>query len=137
MILFLRDSILAVWAVLALGIATTLAQEARLTRSQAIDRMLPYEGDTVKGVNRGGLAGKVMCGYQGWFTAPGDGSGKGWSHYDKGGEFRPGVCSIDLWPDVTELDADERFATPFRHADGSVAHVFSSHNRKTVLRHFR
>jgi hypothetical protein len=35
------------------------------------------------------------------------------------------------------LDDDEKFATPFRHADGRVAHVFSSNNRKTVLRHFQ
>src|SRR5262249_54768309 len=43
----------------------------------------------------------------------------------------------DLWPDVSELDDEEKYPTPFRHADGSVARVFSSHNGKTVLRHFR
>ncbi len=31
----------------------------------------------------------------------------------------------------------DAFPTPFRHADGSVAHVFSSYCRKTVLRHFQ
>jgi hypothetical protein len=77
-----------------------------------------------------------MCGYQGWFSAPGDGSGRGWTHYQRNGRFKPGQCSIDLWPDVSELDEDEKFATDFRHADGSVAYVFSPHNRKTVLRHF-
>ena len=82
------------------------------------------------------LTGKVMAGYQGWFTAAGDGSDLGWQHYQKRGEFRPGRCSIDLWPDVSELDPDELFATPFRHADGKAAHVFSSHHRKTVVRHF-
>ena len=44
--------------------------------------------------------------------------------------------TVDLWPDVSELDADERFAAGFKHADGSAAEVFSSGNRKTVLRHF-
>jgi hypothetical protein len=78
-----------------------------------------------------------MCGYQGWFTAPGDGSERGWTHYSRGGRFEPGRCSIDLWPDVSELGDDEKFATPFRHADGSTACVFSSHNRQTVLRHFQ
>jgi hypothetical protein len=38
---------------------------------------------------------------------------------------------------VSELDADEKFATPFRHTGGRVAQVFSSHHRKTVLRHFQ
>jgi hypothetical protein len=80
---------------------------------------------------------KVLCGYQGWFTTPGDGSGRGWRHYTARGQFKPGSCSIDLWPDVRDLDADEKYATPFRHADGRPAFVFSSHNRKTVLRHFR
>jgi len=83
------------------------------------------------------LTGKVMCGYQGWFAADGDGSGRGWVHYSLGGRFRPGRCSIDFWPDVSDLDDDEKYPTAFRHRDGSVAHVFSSMNRKTVLRHFR
>src|SRR5581483_3933912 len=48
-----------------------------------------------------------------------------------------GSCKVDLWPDVSELDKDERYATPFRHADGRPAEVFSSFHRKTVLRHFQ
>ncbi len=100
-------------------------------------RLAPYAGDFARGVDVSSLRGKVMCGYQGWFTTPDDGAGMGWSHYGRGGRFEPGRCSIDLWPDVSELDEDEKFATPFRHADGSTAYVFSSHHRKTVLRHFR
>ena len=83
------------------------------------------------------LTGKVMCGYQGWFSAEGDGARRGWSHWGLRGRFKPGFCSIDLWPDVRELDSDEKYATPFRHRDGSTAYVFSSMNRKTVVRHFR
>src|SRR6185312_11712659 len=97
----------------------------------------PYAGDSVEGVDTSRLTGKVLCGYQGWFTAPGDGSQRGWTHYSRGGRFEPGHCSIDLWPDVSELSSGEKFATPFRHADGSTAYVFSSHNRQTVLRHFQ
>src|SRR5580692_1926984 len=44
----------------------------------------PYTGPTVKGVNTQTLFGKVMCGYQGWFGAPGDGSSDhGWRHWTK------------------------------------------------------
>jgi hypothetical protein len=99
--------------------------------------MRPYDGPSKPGARRSTLTGKVVCGYQGWFTAPGDGSGRGWRHYSARGEFKPGSCGIDPWPDVRELDADEKYATPFRHKDGRVAYVFSSHSRKTVLRHFR
>jgi hypothetical protein len=99
--------------------------------------MQPYQGQSIAGVDSGTLTGKVMCGYQGWFTVPGDGSGRGWRHYSRKGKFEPGFCNIDLWPDVSDLDADEKISTPFRHQDGSVAHVFSSHNKKTVLRHFQ
>lgn len=103
---------------------------------EAAARMQPYAGIAVAGVDTSTLIGKVMCGYQGWFTAPGDGSQRGWTHYGRGRRFEPGACTIDLWPDVSELDDDEKFPTAFRHADGSVAHVFSSFCRKTVVRHF-
>ena len=83
------------------------------------------------------LTGKVMCGYQGWFNCEGDGAGRGWNHWTKSrGSLAPGNAKIDLWPDVSELGPDERFATEFRHADGRVAEVFSSFKKETVLRHF-
>jgi len=82
------------------------------------------------------LHGRIMCGYQGWFNAPGDGANRGWVHWGTSGKFEPGYCTVDWWPDMSEYDADEKFPTGFSHADGSTAYVFSSHNRKTVLRHF-
>jgi len=99
--------------------------------------MKPYAGPTAPGVDRKTLTGKVLCGYQGWFTAEGDGAERGWHHWGRGGRFEPGRCTIDLWPDTSELDPDERYATAFKHADGRAAEVFSSFNRKTVLRHWR
>ena len=125
---------------LALLLACTFSAAAEgpePSRAAVIAEMRPYDGPSKAGVSRSTLTGKVVCGYQGWFTAPGDGSGRGWRHYPAGGRFRPGSCGIDLWPDVRELDDDEKYATPFRHRDGRAAYVFSSHNRKTVLRHFR
>lgn len=87
-------------------------------------------------ISRNSLNGKVMCGYQGWFTAEGDGARRGFHHWQGKSGFKPGSCNIDLWPDLTEFDRSERYATPFRHADGSVAEVFSSFNGGTVRRHF-
>jgi hypothetical protein len=89
-----------------------------------------------KVVDAEGLAGKIMCGYQGWFDCPDDGSERGWVHWGRSGQFAPGYCTVDWWPDMSEYGEDEKFATGFQNADGSTAYVFSSHNRKTVLRHF-
>ncbi len=104
--------------------------------TEVITQLRPYAGVCVQGVDPNTLTGKVMCGYQGWFTTPGDGAQRGWTHYARRNRFEPGSCTIDLWPDVSELDAAEKFPTPFRHADGSTAFVFSSFCRPTVLRHF-
>jgi len=99
----------------------------------------PYTGTTVKGVDAGTLYGKVMCGYQGWFGAPGDGSaGQGWRHWTKhSGPMEDGNAKVDLWPDVSELSPGERFQTGFKMADGRPAEVFSSYEKPTVLRHFQ
>ena len=97
----------------------------------------PYSGVHNPGVDTTTLKGKVMCGYQGWFAAEGDGSGLGWVHFGRNKAFRPGHCAIDLWPDMSDMDDDEKYATPFKHADGKTAHIFSSYNRKTILRHFQ
>ncbi len=83
-----------------------------------------------------GLSGRVVTGYQGWFRAEGDGSGLGFNHYKKGRSFEPGNCTIDLWPDLSDFDPDERFPTNFRYEDGRTAYVFSSIHPKTVDRHF-
>ncbi len=85
------------------------------------------------------LSGKVMVGYQGWFNADGDGANLGWKHWVRHRDkpFGPGNVTVDLWPDMTEYDQDERYPTQFRLADGSPAEVFSSANAKTIHRHFR
>lgn len=86
---------------------------------------------------RSGMEGKVVCGYQGWFRAEGDGSGLGWIHYGVDGKFAPGRAGIDLWPEVADLPAQDRLPTGFRHADGRIAEVFSSVRPATVDIHFR
>ena len=84
------------------------------------------------------LGGKVLCGYQGWFNAAADGANRGYNHWARGGARPgPGRVTVDLWPDLAELDATERFPTDFVRADGTRAEVFSSYLRPTVLRHFQ
>ncbi|HEX2394926.1 MAG TPA: choice-of-anchor Q domain-containing protein, partial [Bacteroidales bacterium] len=80
--------------------------------------------------------GLSMTGYQGWFSAQGDGSGQNWVHYAKNGTFAPGSCVIDFWPDMREASADEKFATPFLKGDDT-AYVYSPYIPATVNRHFQ
>ena len=125
-----------VWS-LFLWVAAVRAEPP--TREEAIALLQPYAGPSTAGVDCSTLHGKIMCGYQGWFTAPGDGSQRGLDALRRpGDQFEPGLATLTCGPTSSELDDDEKFATPFRHArtaDGSP--VFSSHIRKTVLRHFR
>jgi hypothetical protein len=108
------------------------------TRDQVIEQtMKPFRGASHNGVDCSTLTGKVMCGYQGWHAAEGDGLGRGWYHWAGRAGFRPGSTNVDLWPDVTELGPDERYATSFKTADGKAAEVYSAFNAKTVIRHFQ
>ncbi len=79
--------------------------------------------------------GLVIAGYQGWFSAPGDGSDRDWYHYTGKDGFRPGSCKIDMWPDVSEYE--KIYKTEFSFADGSPAYTFSSYDESTVKTHFR
>lgn len=103
------------------------------------DVLRPYDGPSIPGSDPGTLTGKVMTGYQGWFNCEGDGADLGWTHWSRHRDqlFGPGNVTVDLWPDISEYDADELYDTGFFNADGSPAKVFSSHNRKTVIRHFK
>lgn len=105
-------------AVLACGAATLRAQ----TKHSPASRFPSY-------------AGRVMCGYQGWFRAEGDGSGEGWQHYSERGALTPGSLHPDFWPDVSEYPAT--YPTALTNQDGSPARVFSSCDQSTTDVHFR
>lgn len=76
-----------------------------------------------------------MAGYQGWFNCEGDGANRGWNHYHGHNGFLPGSIKVDLWPDVSEYQ--KTYETPFKHADGSPAYLFSSWDYSTVDLHFK
>ncbi len=78
--------------------------------------------------------GLIMAGYQGWFNAPGDGTDRGWYHYKGRNGFRPGSCSIDFWPEVSEYK--KLYKSEFTFADGTPAYLFSSNDEETVDLHF-
>lgn len=79
------------------------------------------------------LRGKMLMGYQGWFGAPGDGSRVDrWFHWGR----LPDKLTVDMWPDVSELSADELIDTGLRLPDGAPARLYSAYKPATVIRHF-
>lgn len=72
----------------------------------------------------GDVVGKVTVGYQGWFTAEGDGSPDNyWSHWN-----------WESWPDVREYTAT--YSTTLNLVNGQPAKMFSSWDQSTVNKHF-
>lgn len=120
----------------ALGHGAARAQGPSRQPLSVAEALTPYKGPTEPGVQTATLYNTVMCGYQGWFMARDDGYQMGYVHWGPV-DRKPPSCTVDLWPDVSELDDDEKFPTNYRHADGSPAYVFSSTVPKTVQRHFR
>lgn len=118
-------------------IVARLTAEMKTIVDQGRSRVASHPA--LRKVDRSTLTNKVMVGYQGWFNCETDGADLGWTHWSKDRKkmFGPGNVTVDLWPDMSELDDDERFATGFTLKDGSVAEVFSSAHRKTVTRHFK
>ena len=81
---------------------------------------------------------KLLMGYQGWFACPGDGSKvNGWVHWFRKNNPVADNATVDFWPDVSEFEPDELFATGMTLPDGSAAKVYSAFTQKTVMRHFR
>jgi hypothetical protein len=122
---------------LVVAAAHSFGQPAMKNNPPAIRQGAATEG---RRVDCSTIFGKVLCGYQGWFGVPGDGSSdNGWHHWTKNWAepLADGNAKIDLWPDVSELSPTERFQTGFKLPDGRPAEVFSSRVKPTVLRHFR
>ena len=103
---------------LAFGVATLLAQ----SKHSPTSCFPAYEG-------------RVMCGYQGWFRAEGDGSEEGWTHYSERGPLTASTLHPDFWPDVSEYETT--YPTVLTNRDGSVARLFSSWDQSTTDLHFR
>jgi hypothetical protein len=83
------------------------------------------------------LEHKMLFGYQGWFLCPGDGSPVNeWKHWFRNGRPTAANLDVDLWPDTSELDAGELYATGLANPDGSVARLYSAYDARTVGRHF-
>ena len=95
----------------------------------------PKEDTDTTGIMYKSYNGLVMAGYQGWFAAEGDGSHRGWYHYQGKGGFFPGNTNVDLWPDVTEYT--RKYKSPFKFANGASAYLYSPYDEESVDLHFK
>ena len=120
---FIRNRIAAL-AVAWLGLGGSLPAQTVAAAGQVVDS--------------GTMEHKLLMGYQGWFACPGDGSPPDrWVHWFRRDQPDAAHATVDCWPDISELDADELFPTGLRLPDGSPAKVYSAYTPKTVARHFK
>ena len=96
----------------------------------------PYSGPTRSDIDATTLDGKVLCGYQGWFNTPGDGTDFGFSHWGQRLDQPGGRFVVDMWPDVSEYDpADLQEVPGLKMPDGSPARLYSAFRKGPVLLH--
>src|ERR1700679_3775488 len=99
----------------------------------------PYTGITRAGVDATTLDGKVLCGYQGWFNTPGDGTNFGFGHWgDRLDQPGRGRFAVDMWPDTSEYDpGDLREVPGLKMPDGLPAKLYSGFRKGPTLVHFK
>jgi hypothetical protein len=98
----------------------------------------PYTGPTRTDIDATTLDGKVLCGYQGWFNTPGDGTNFGFGHWGRGLNRAGGGgrFEVDMWPDVSEYDPQDLCEVPgLKMPDGSPARLYSAFRKGPVLLH--
>jgi hypothetical protein len=96
-------------------------------------------------VDPSSIIGKVVCGYQCWFTATGDGSPVNqWTHWSPTNPPQAGIApnpnpnlTFDAYPDVSIYSTASLFQTNFAsQGNGQPAQLFSSYKQDVVDTHF-
>lgn len=85
----------------------------------------------------GDVVGKMVIGYQGWFSAQGDGSPRNlWIHWANNIPPRKNNVTFELYPDVREYP--KLYQTQLANlGNGQPSRLFSSWDESTVDLHFR
>jgi hypothetical protein len=98
----------------------------------------PYTGPTRTDVDATTIGGKVLCGYQGWFNTPCDGTDSGFGHWGRDLEGANGRFVVDMWPDESEYDTADLCEVPgLKMPNGSPARLYSAYRKGPVLLHFK
>ena len=90
------------------------------------------------------VTGKVICGYQGWFSCYGDGSPVArWFHWSNGtyqsnaGSPAPGAIKFEVYPSTDDYNAASLFQTNLGNTnEGKPAKLFSSWKADVIDKHF-
>ena len=84
------------------------------------------------------LTNQVICGYQGWFGTPGDGSPlnrwKHWFHAGSSATYQN--LTVDMYPTTDEYNSTDLVESNMKMPNGSHAKFFSSARPNVVLKHF-
>jgi hypothetical protein len=82
---------------------------------------------------------QVTLGYQGWFSAKGDGVSNTWKHWSPYNTVpAPGNITFEMYPDVSEYNASDLFPTKLgKLGNGKPAKLFSSARDGVVNLHFK
>ncbi|WP_107081700.1 glycoside hydrolase family 71/99-like protein [Streptomyces sp. SBT349] len=83
------------------------------------------------------IRNQVYAGYQGWFSAAGDGSPiNDWRHW-AGSQPSPGNQTFEMWPEMTAYPESAHFPTGYAPlGNGDPATLFSSFPTEVVDQHF-
>ncbi|PHN06302.1 xylosidase [Flavilitoribacter nigricans DSM 23189 = NBRC 102662] len=92
---------------------------------------------TSQSIDASRIDNKVICGYQGWFNCAGDGSPLNtWVHWATS-QPGPSSLSFELFPDVSQYDSQDLYATNFPQlGNGADAKLFSSYPERVIQLHF-
>jgi hypothetical protein len=131
-------------AIAGVLLSLALSRSSHSAEASAGDARQPappgkYQPAAPRKIDPSTLHGKLIFGYQGWFSTASDGSQvREWNHWSLNRK-KPDTTNtrVQMWPDLSEYDADELYDTDLKFPDGSVAKVYSAWNLKTVMRHFR
>lgn len=92
-------------------------------------------------VDASNITGKIICGYQGWFSCEGDGSligtKVGWKHWSEVNPPSNGDITFELYPDISEYPSSSLFQTALANlGNGQTAKLFSSYSDEVIDLHF-
>jgi hypothetical protein len=119
-------------------ISILLATTAHSAPAQPAPWLTPYKGISRNDIDPSTLDGKVLCGYQGWFNTPNDGTPFGFSHWGSDLNKPGGHFTVDMWPDTSEYAPQDLSPVPgFHMPDGSPALLYSAFRQAPVLLHLK